>query len=208
VTDWRAWHDEYDDPDSAQSARLRAVQDQVRAFLETAPPGPVHVLSACSGLGLDLIAPLEDHPRRDDVRGLLIELDPKLAGRSAELLADAKLDGLRVVQGDAGDTSSYAGAPPADLLLLCGVFGNISDEDIETTARNASRLCAPDATVVWTRHRRAPDLTPAIRHWFEQAGWSQLDFLSPGPGKWSVCVQQLEAEPLPFAPLRLFTFED
>jgi hypothetical protein len=208
VTDWRAWHEGYDDPDSVLSVRLRAVQDQVRAFLETAPPGPVHVLSACSGLGLDLVGALTDHPRRDEVRGLLVELDDELVSRSAQLVADAGLTGLEVVQGDAGDTTSYSGAAPADLLLLCGIFGNISDDDIHNTVRNASRLCAPDATVVWTRHRRAPDLTPTIRAWWEQAGWSELDFLSPGPDSPSVGVQRLETEPLPFAPLRLFTFTD
>jgi hypothetical protein len=208
VTDWRAWHKGYDDPDSVLSLRLRAVQDQVRAFLEVAPPGPVHVLSACSGLGLDLVGALADHPRRDDVRGLLVELDPELASRSADLLANAGLSGLEVVEADAGDTTSYSGAAPADLLLLCGVFGNISDEDIRNTVRNASRLCAPDATVVWTRHRRAPDLTPSIRAWWEDAGWSELDFLSPGPDSPSVGVHRLETEPLPFAPLHLFTFTD
>lgn len=206
MTDWRAWHEGYDDPGSALSVRLRAVQDQVRAFLETAPPGPVRVTSACAGLGLDLLGALEDHPRRAEVHGRLVELDPDLAERSARLLAAARLTGLEVVQEDAGHTASYAGAAPADLLLLCGVFGNLSDADIRRTAQNASRLCAPDATVVWTRHRRAPDLTPALRQWWQDAGWTELDFLSPGPDSPSVGVFRLETEPLPFAPMRLFTF--
>lgn len=208
MTDWSAWHEGYDDPDSALSVRLRAVQDQVRAFLEVAPPGPVHVLSACSGLGLDLVGALTDHPRRDDVRGRLVELDAELASRSARLVAEAGLAGLDVAQADAGDTTSYSGAPPADLLLLCGIFGNLTDADIRNTVHNASRLCAPDATVVWTRHRRTPDLTPTIRAWWEEAGWSELDFLSPGPDSPSVGVHRLETEPLPFAPVRLFRFVD
>jgi hypothetical protein len=207
VTDWRAWHTGYDDPGSALSLRLRAVQLQVRAFLDRAPAGPVRVVSACSGLGLDLLGALADHPRRHDVSGLLVELDPELASRSAALLAEAGLAGLEVLRGDAGNTSSYASAVPADLLLLCGVFGNVSDDDIRGTAANASRLCAPGATAVWTRHRRPPDLTPAIRQWWAEAGWSEVAFESPGPDSPSVGVFRLDTDPLPYDEVRLFTFD-
>ena len=207
MTDWRAWHEGYDDPGSAISLRLREVQDQVRVYLDAAPAGPIHVVSACSGLGLDLIGALEDHPRRSDVSGLLVELDPDLVARSRELLAAAGLDGLTVVSADAGETSSFASGVPADLLLLCGVFGNVSDDDIRTTAANASRLCAPGATAIWTRHRRAPDLTSSIRLWWADAGWTELAFLSPGPETASVGVFRLDADPLPFQDMRLFTFE-
>ena len=50
MTDWRAWHEGYDDPASPLSLRLRAVQDEIRAFLASARPGPLRVASACSGL--------------------------------------------------------------------------------------------------------------------------------------------------------------
>ena len=206
MTDWRSWHEGYDDPDSALSLRLRAVQDEIRAFLAAAPPGPLRVASACSGLGLDLLGALEDHPRRGDVTGRLVELDPELAARSAQLLVAAGLDGLEVVCGDAGRTEAFAPAVPADLLLLCGVFGNVTDEDLRNTVTNASRLCAPGAAVIWTRHRRAPDLTPAIRQWWADAGFEEVSFASPGPDSPSVGVCRLVAEPLPFAELHLFSF--
>jgi hypothetical protein len=206
VSDWRAWHRGYDDPDSGISLRLREVQQQVRLFLDEAPPGSIRVLSACSGLGLDLLGALDGHPRGSDVNGLLVELDPELAERSRELLATAGLDALTVVSADAGDTSSLASGVPADLLLLCGVFGNVSDDDIRTTAANASRLCAPGATTIWTRHRRAPDLTPSIRQWWTEAGWTELAFLSPGLETASVAVFRLDEDPLPFKQMRLFSF--
>jgi hypothetical protein len=206
VTDWRAWHEGYDDPGSPLSLRLRAVQDEIRAFLERRPPGPVRVLSACSGLGLDLLGALRNHPRREDVTGRLVELDEELCSRSAVLLHDAGLDGLEVVCADAGRTEAYAPAVPADLLLLCGVFGNVSDDDVRTTTAEASRLCAPGATVVWTRHRRAPDLTPSIRGWWADAGFEELAFASPGPDSPSVGVCRLVRAPQPFAELRLFSF--
>ena len=36
-------------------------------------------------------------------------------------------------QADAGDTSAFADELPVDLLLLCGIFGNISEADIRAT---------------------------------------------------------------------------
>jgi len=35
--DWYAWHQDYDDPDSALARRLAAVQDQIQAALDVAP---------------------------------------------------------------------------------------------------------------------------------------------------------------------------
>ena len=32
MTDWRAWHEGYDDPSSSLSQRLVAVQEQIRAL--------------------------------------------------------------------------------------------------------------------------------------------------------------------------------
>ena len=103
-------------------------------------------------------------------------------------------------------TEAFAPAVPVDLLLLCGVFGNVTDEDLRTTVANASRLCAPGATVIWTRHRRAPDLTPTIREWWSRAGFEEVSFVSPGPNSPSVGVARLVTEPLPFAELHLFSF--
>ena len=62
------------------------------------------------------------------------------------------------------------------MLLLCGIFGNVSDRDIERTVQAAPALCREGATVVWTRHRRPPDLTPRIRAWFTRAGFEEVAF--------------------------------
>jgi hypothetical protein len=32
------------------------------------------------------------------------------------------------------------------------------------------------ATVIWTRHRRLPDLTPQIRAWFTESGFDEIAF--------------------------------
>ena len=46
---------------------------------------------------------------------------------------------------------------PADIVLACGVFGDVSDEDIRATVMMLPRLLAPGGVVLWTRHRREPE---------------------------------------------------
>ena len=198
MKDWKAWHQEYDDPASDQSRRLYAVQGLLRDALWAKPPGPIHLTSACAGDGRDVIGVLADHPRAADVSAVLVELDPDLAAAAGSLGR----------QGDAGLLSTYADVPRADVLLLAGIFGNVSDADLKATVDNASRLCAPGAHVLWTRGRRAPDLTPDIRQWWDDAGWEELGFVSGGEGSWSVGYSRLTVEPLPFSDMRLFTFVD
>lgn len=77
--DWQTWHDDYDRPDSRLAQRLRVVQDQIRRALDAAPPGPLKAISLCSGQGRDLLPLPKEHPRRDDVRGRLVELIPASA---------------------------------------------------------------------------------------------------------------------------------
>jgi hypothetical protein len=84
----------------------------------------------CAGQGRDLIPVLASHPRGPDVTARLVELDPALAATARRSVADAGLPGVDVVTGDASLTDAYAGQVPADLVLACGVFGNISDSDI------------------------------------------------------------------------------
>jgi hypothetical protein len=117
------------------------------------------------------------------------------------------LPGVEVVRADAGTTDAYRGAVPAHIILACGVFGNITDDHIVTTVARLPGLCAPGATVIWTRHRRPPDLTPDLRHWFEQAGFVEVGFDAPQRLFIGVGVHRLDAAPEPFEPGRhLFDF--
>jgi hypothetical protein len=88
---------------------------------------------------------------------------------------------IEVVEGDASLVRSYAAIVPADLVLICGVFGNVSEEDIRGTVSRMPSFCAPGGTVIWTRHRRHPDLTPSVRGWFADAGFEEVSFVAP-PG--------------------------
>jgi hypothetical protein len=179
---WVRWHRAYEDPDSALSMRLRLVQDGVREVLDHHAPGPIRIVSICAGQGRDVIDVVAAHPRQSDVQARLVELDPELvAFARARALAAGVAGQIDVVQGDASLVRSYAGALPADLVLVCGVFGNISDGDIRATVRRLPAFCVPGGTVVWTRHRRPPDLTPSVRGWFAGAGFVEKSFVAPAP---------------------------
>lgn len=187
---WVRWHDPYDDPESSLHRRLLLVQQRIREFLDAAPAGPLRVLSMCAGQGRDLLGVLPTHPRAADVRAVLVELDPDNAARARETARSAGLDGITVLTADAGTTTVYRDIVPVHLALVCGVFGNISDADIHHTITQLPTLCAPGATVIWTRHREPPDLTPTIRTWFTDAGFTELTF-TPLENRISVATHRL-----------------
>src|SRR6202167_1391723 len=161
--DWVEWHRDYDDPGSLLSRRGELVQGHLRAELERAPAGDVRLISLCAGQGRDVIGVLTGHPRRDDVRARLVELDGRNVALARQAAQGAGLHGVEVLQADAGITDACAGAVPAQIVVACGIFGNLTDSDIQATVAALPSLCAPGALVFWTRHRRPPDLTPAIR---------------------------------------------
>jgi len=181
------------------------VQQHIRAALDACAPGPIRVVSMCAGQGRDLIGAVHGHARAGDVRARLIELDPRNCA-AARAAAPA---GIEVVAGDASNTSAYAGAVPAELVVACGVFGNIPDGHIERTVRTLPSLCAPNATVIWTRHRKPPDRTVDIRRWFGQAGFDELAFEGHDEFVFGVGVNRLARPPDPFAPgIKMFDFAD
>ena len=140
----------------------------------------IRIISLCAGQGRDVIDVLAAHPRMGEVEALLVDLDPALVEFARRRAAEAGLgDRVRVEQGDASVCRSVAGFVPADLVLMCGIFGNVSGEDIAATIRALPAFCRPGANVVWTRHRRPPDATPGIRAQFAEAGFTEIAFDAP-----------------------------
>ena len=204
--DWGEWHRKYDDPTSGHPQRLAVVVEQIRAALDRADPGAIRVLSLCSGDGRDIATAATGHHRAADLTGCLVELDDELAAAAREHLAPlgSRLD---VRAADAGDPDVWADVVPVDLLLLCGIFGNVPDDDVERTVLASSAVGRPGAAVIWTRHRRPPDLTPAVRQWFMAAGCTSLGFWSGGPGGFGVGAELLEGATGPLdRSTRLFAF--
>ena len=176
MTNWVAWHEDYEDPSSALAVRLSRVRLHLAHAIELAPAGPVRVLSLCAGQGHDVIGVLAEHPRRAEVAATLVELDPHNVAAARARAIGAGLDQVEVREADASRVSNFADVLPANVLLLCGIFGNISITDIEGTVRSAPALCSAEAIVIWTRHRRPPDQTGHVRMLFQQHGFTEVAF--------------------------------
>lgn len=205
TTDWVAWHGDYVDPASALSRRLRVVQALLRRALPARPQGAVKVVSLCAGRGADVIEVLRDYAHAGMVQAWMVELDPRNVAAMSESAAAAGVR-LDIVQGDAAEPASYAGAVPADVVLLCGVLGNISDHDVRFTIDSLPQLCRTGGTVIWTRSRRPPDVTPQIRSWFSESGFSEVAFVAPGDALFSVGAARLHGASEPLGARRFFTF--
>ncbi len=201
-TDWVDWHEAYRSPESGLSHRLAVVQRLISAALDRTG-GDVQVVSLCAGAGTDLLGVLADRDDACRVHALLVEADPRLVERART----AGTGHVHAVVGDAALTDTYASVVPADLVLVCGVFGNIPDEDVERMIGALPQLCREGGTVIWTRHRGHPDLTPAVRRWFAAAGFGELAFESAGPGGYAVGMHTSKRphEALQRS-VRLFTF--
>ncbi|WP_019870324.1 methyltransferase domain-containing protein [Salinispora oceanensis] len=205
--DWYHWHHPYTDPKSALARRLRLVQQHIAAWLDEQPDQPRSVVSMCAGQGHDLLGTLASRFDADRVRATLLEYDPRNVAAAQARAAAANLESVTVRQADAGDLTSYRDAVPADLVLMAGVLGNISDADIRATVRVLPQLCAAGATVIWTRSRRPPDLTPAIRTWMSAAGFAEREFTAPEGELFSVGVHRLTSTPQPLTTTgRIFQF--
>lgn len=205
--DWVRWHDAYNNPGSPLHRRLLRVQHHVRSALDSRPAGPIRILSMCAGQGHDLIQPLAVHPRRDDVRALLVELEPRNAALAALAAREARLD-VEVLAGDASITSAYAEIVPVDVALVCGVFGNIEDQYIHRTIEHLPGLLASGGAVIWTRDRREPDLTPTIRTWFARHGFDEVRFDTENGYLYSVGTHVLAGPTRRYQPdITLFGFD-
>jgi hypothetical protein len=203
---WNSWHDAYDNPDSWQSRRLVTVRERIRSALDAAPPGPLTVLSMVAGQGRDLIPERAAHPRRDDVTARLVELDAHNTDAAREAAREAGLSGVEVVTGDAALTDHYARSAPADLVLICGLFVHIVDEDVLRVVRHAPALTKRGGRAIWTRDHGEPDLVPQIYDWFDEEGFEKV---------WATGAEVLHAvhehrslrDPVPLpAGAKLFTF--
>jgi hypothetical protein len=196
--DWYAWHRTYDVPGSIMQRRLTSVRGHLRDALDQLPPGPIRLISICAGQSRDITGALEGHPRATDVSGRLVELDPRNNEVAEHALAAIGAGArIEVVTGDASTTDAYFGVAPAHIVLVCGVFGNISDADIERTIGLLPSLGADGARVIWTRGRLETDANPTIRGWFAEYGFTENTHEYIG-GTMGVGVHRLDGPTSPF----------
>jgi Putative methyltransferase len=207
LRDYASWHDDYDRPGSALHLRLLVVQDLIASALDELPPGPVRVISMCAGQGRDVIGAARRHRRGRDLTGVLVESDARNVAVARKSIEQAGLDDLTVIEGDAGHSGVYAGAVPADLVLACGIFGNVSDADIRRTVSFLPALCAAGAWMLWTRAPRDDGILAAIQDWSAAAGFTPRALVVGEGDLFGVGAAVLTGPPSPFPPDQpLFTF--
>jgi hypothetical protein len=209
--DWYDWHAPYDNPSSLHSLRLSWVQGRIRAALDEARPGPIRLISLCAGQGRDVLAVLPGHPRCRDVTARLVELDPRNTEAARGLAAASGLGNVEVVTGDAALTSQYADLAPAQVVLACGMFGNMTDANVERAISYCTQLSSTGGTVIWTRARTrfepgGPAPVPQACAWFEKRGFERVWLSDP---RYEPCcgAHRFTASPAPLEPgAVMFTF--
>jgi hypothetical protein len=206
--DWVGWHEGYDVPESSLARRLTVVRHYLREALASTAP-PLRLTSICAGDGRDVLPVLASHDGGREVRAVLIELSPTLSARARSTAAALDLPAVEVLTADAGATATYATIEPADILLACGVFGNVSHEDMCRTVAALPALTKPGGTVIWTRGRRdEADPSGEVRARFRAEGFGELAFCAPEDARFRVGVSRRPEDggfSLPDAP-RLFVF--
>ncbi|GAA1430383.1 hypothetical protein GCM10009616_14810 [Microlunatus lacustris] len=215
--DYQDWHRRYDDPNSGLSWRLQGVRRHVEDALDQRAGG-VRLVSVCSGDGRDVLGVLARRSDADRVSAVLLELHPDLAQQARDAAAAAGLAQVEVRTVDASSVDAYAGAVPADIVLLVGIFGNIADADVWQMIAFSPELCRPGAALVWSRGRRfsrdlpgvtAGDINDEVRARFAAAGFEELAYEThEGGGRPALGLLRYVGAPadLRSGPSALFTF--
>ncbi len=208
MTDWREWHSKYDAPGSSLARRLEVVRRRIgESLVALAGRDEVRILGLCAGEGRDVLPELaQAAPAHRPA--VLVEKDPTLAGRAGALAKQLGVANVFVVVGDAGRTATFSRWLPVDLLLLCGIFGNVPDDDIRATVASAAAMVRPGGRVIWTRGCMEPDLRPSVRRWFVDAGFVEVVF-DGAPEPYGVGVGQMQGAgpPVGSLPEVLFAFQ-
>jgi hypothetical protein len=202
VRDYVRWHDAYSDAGSGLSWRLRLVQRHLAAAFDERS-GPVRVVSACAGDGRDVIEVLRSRPDSARISVTLIENHPDIAETARRSAAGLQVE-VRIA--DAGRSDSYDGAVPADVVLLVGIFGNISPADVARTVAAAPALCSPGATLLWSRGVDGDDHNEFVRSSLATAGFVELDYRENGATgqRTALGIVQLRGDPMPLVPGQTF----
>jgi hypothetical protein len=207
VKDWLAWHEGYDDPSSSLARRLQVVRRRLGAVLDTAAGKGPQLLSLCAGDGRDVIPVLAAQRASPPVSAHLIECDEELSRRAMKAASSSGLGTVEVRCADAGDPASFSDVLPVDVLLLCGIFGNIEHGRVKDVIDVVPHLLAKGGYVIWTRGASDPDRRPEVRSWFRAAGLAEVSF-DGAPETFGVGVNQRLSGPdrQHRLPSRLFSF--
>jgi hypothetical protein len=197
--DWYEWHDLYNTEPKLQQ-RLEIVQEYIADSLNASPSGAIRIVSVCAGDGRDLLGVLQNHPRINDVYARLVELNPQLVERGRATIESLGLTKqIEFINGDATVATNYVGAVPADIVVVCGVFGNLADEgELNRLLDNLSFLSKPGAFVIWTRgHSNGLPYSDNVRKILSASGFEEVNFKLTATGDMGVGLHRYLGENLP-----------
>ena len=106
---------------------------------------------------------------------------------------------------------SYLEYLPANLLVMTGVLGNVTDHDAAKTISILPSLLAPGGFVVWTRGRgEETDPSLRVRQLFSDRGFEEISFVAPQDEVFRVGVNKRVSSDVQRAVggTRMFSFVD
>lgn len=208
ISDWSSWHGEYENEGSELHLRKSGVQKNIKDIIAQSPPGPITIVSVCGGQCREVIGALEDHPRRGDIRGRLVELDPENAAFASAWAKNSGLDNLEIFNGDASLTASYKDLAPVDIVVISGVFGHINTADRISLISFIRQLLRKDGFVVWTSHSLGGGRSEEVREHFSNLNFAEDDHVTlPGKFGFTVTRSRYLGETEPFDPdAKVFSF--
>lgn len=193
MKDWASWHGAYDDPASSLSRRLHVVRARLGECLDSVRPHVPRLLTLCAGDARDVLPVLAARPDGEQVVAVLIEKNEELAERARAAAAAAGLSRVQVRCTDAGDPSLFRDVVPVDVLMMCGVLGNVEPASVGRIVQRVPAMVVTGGYVIWTRGGGGPeDRRPEVRRWFTDAGMPEVSFDGP-PELYGVGVNQVRA---------------
>lgn len=197
-----SWHDNYEDKKSSPYKRTLMVKKLIVDYLIN--KNNITILSICAGQGRDILTSLNE-----DTSAYLIDVDKECVDYAQSYVNKNDLNNVFVIEADASLISTYIdnNVPKADLILICGVFGHLSLEDINLTAQSLKQLIKPDGSVIWSRNKFDKDITEEVRDSFKLAGYEEEAFISPEKELFSIGMHKLIEDTIePIYDLKMFDY--
>ena len=141
------------------------------------------------------------------MRGLLVELNPANVAEARRRAQAAGLDNLEVLEGDAGLSENYPSAGRASLVVVSGVFGQLSMEDVVRTITLLTEICKTGGSVIRTTYEVLSEKQVAIEGHFADHAFEQVGFELTSGKTYGVVQHRYRGEPQPLShPARIFTY--
>jgi hypothetical protein len=179
--------------------RLLLVQEQLAQCVDTARPGTIRILSMFAGDGRDVLGVLGNHQRQNDVVACLIEQSSQAVDTGTQRALELGLESVATFRHtDATDYEAYRGLAPADLILLCGVWGHVPSQERPQLIQALASLCAAGGMVIWTRGiSKGMKQFEQIEGLFTAAQWEPVQIRFTPNNQWAVATHRYYGTAIP-----------